>query len=165
MEQTTTPSRAALELASAHPARVRSLTLISSPGAQEFELLGNPLVNKIVYGFQGAGFWIFTRLTPSFGAVDLLPLDRNYAKTVFDTDMTDSKKILSRWTKPLLLVHGDADWLTLNRPDALNAMSLEMVDELNDYFGKLYHDRSTRVVVMRGAGRAFCAGLDIKDRS
>jgi len=60
---------------------------------------------------------------------------------------------------------GDADWLTLNRPDALNALSLEMVDELNDYFGKLYNDRSTRVVVMRGAGRAFCAGLDIKDRS
>ncbi|NBV53461.1 MAG: hypothetical protein EBR83_08100, partial [Verrucomicrobia bacterium] len=91
---------------------IRSMTLISSPGAQEFELLGNPLVNKIVYGFQGAGFWVFTRLTPSFGAVDLLPLDRNYAKTVFDTDMTDSKKILSQWTKPLLLVHGDADWLT-----------------------------------------------------
>lgn len=60
---------------------------------------------------------------------------------------------------------GDADWLTLNRPDALNALTLEMVDELNDYFGKLYNDRSTRVVVMRGAGRAFCAGLDIKDRS
>ncbi len=103
---------AALELASAHPNRVRSMTLISSPGAQEFELLGNPLVNKIVYGFQGAGFWIFTRLTPSFGAVDLLPLDRNYAKTVFDTDMADSKKILRQWTKPLLLIHGDADWLT-----------------------------------------------------
>jgi enoyl-CoA hydratase/carnithine racemase len=60
---------------------------------------------------------------------------------------------------------GDTDWLTLNRPDALNALTLEMVDELNDYFGKLYNDRSTRVVVMRGAGRAFCAGLDIKDRS
>ena len=103
---------AALELASAHPVRIRSMTLISSPGAQEFELLGNSLVNKIVYGFQGAGFWVFTRLTPSFGAVDLLPLDRNYAKTVFDTDMTDSKKILSQWTKPLLLIHGDADWLT-----------------------------------------------------
>ena len=37
---------AAMELASAHPGRVRSLTLLSSPGAQEFELLGNPLVNK-----------------------------------------------------------------------------------------------------------------------
>lgn len=57
------------------------------------------------------------------------------------------------------------DWLTLNRPDALNALSLAMVDELSDYFGNLYNDRSVRVVVMRGAGRAFCAGLDIKDRS
>ncbi len=59
---------------------------------------------------------------------------------------------------------GAADWLTLNRPEMLNAISLEMVDELSDYFGKLYNDRDTRVVVMRGAGRAFCAGLDIKDR-
>ena len=59
---------------------------------------------------------------------------------------------------------GAADWLTLNRPDVFNAISLEMVDELSAYFGALYNDRETRVVVMRGAGRAFCAGLDIKDR-
>ncbi len=60
---------------------------------------------------------------------------------------------------------GAADWLTLNRPDALNAVSLAMADELNDYFGRLYNDRAVRVVVMRGAGRAFCAGLDIKERT
>lgn len=60
---------------------------------------------------------------------------------------------------------GAVDWLTLNRPDALNSISLEMVAELNDYFGKLYHNRDTRIVVMRGAGRAFCAGLDIKERN
>jgi len=59
---------------------------------------------------------------------------------------------------------GEADWLTLNRPDDLNAINLEMVGELNAYFGGLYHDRSVRLVVMRGAGRAFCAGLDIKER-
>lgn len=58
---------------------------------------------------------------------------------------------------------GQADWLTLNRPEALNAISLKMVDELGDYFGGLYNDASTRIVVMRGAGRAFCAGLDIKE--
>lgn len=60
---------------------------------------------------------------------------------------------------------GAADWLTLDRPDALNAISLAMVDELNDYFGGLYNDASVRLVVMRGAGKAFCAGLDIKERS
>jgi enoyl-CoA hydratase/carnithine racemase len=59
---------------------------------------------------------------------------------------------------------GEVDWLTLNRPDSLNAISTKMVHELNDYFGKLYHDSKTRVVVMKGAGRAFCAGLDIKER-
>ena len=58
---------------------------------------------------------------------------------------------------------GQVDWLTLNRPEAMNAISVEMVGELNDYFGKLYHDRDVRVVVMRGAGKAYCAGLDIKE--
>ena len=59
---------------------------------------------------------------------------------------------------------GQVDWLTLNRPDAMNSISLDMVHELNDYFGGLYNDSSVRIVVMRGAGRAFCAGLDIKDQ-
>lgn len=59
---------------------------------------------------------------------------------------------------------GQVDWLTLNRPEALNSISIEMVGELNDYFGRLYNDGSVRIVVMRGAGRAFCAGLDIKQR-
>jgi enoyl-CoA hydratase/carnithine racemase len=59
---------------------------------------------------------------------------------------------------------GEVDWLTLNRPEAMNTISLAMVRELNDYFGGLYNDASTRIVVMRGAGRCFSAGLDIKDR-
>jgi enoyl-CoA hydratase/carnithine racemase len=59
---------------------------------------------------------------------------------------------------------GAVDWLTLNRPDSLNAITTEMAGELADYFGGLYEDARCRVVVMRGAGRAFCAGLDIKER-
>jgi enoyl-CoA hydratase/carnithine racemase len=57
---------------------------------------------------------------------------------------------------------GQVDWLTLNRPDALNAINTPMVTELRDYFGRLSEDADTRIVVLRGAGRAFCAGLDIK---
>jgi enoyl-CoA hydratase/carnithine racemase len=61
---------------------------------------------------------------------------------------------------------GAIDWLTLNRPEALNAMSRTMMLELQHYFGSLYTDHSVRVVVLRGAGRGFCAGLDLKeDRS
>ena len=57
---------------------------------------------------------------------------------------------------------GQVDWVTLNRPESLNAIDTTMVTELRDYFGSLYEDAATRIVVLRGAGRAFCAGLDIK---
>ena len=54
-------------------------------------------------------------------------------------------------------------WLTLNRPEALNALSRRMVDELRDFFWKLGDDRETRALIVRGAGRGFCAGLDLKE--
>ncbi len=57
---------------------------------------------------------------------------------------------------------GPIDWLTLNRPERLNAMDGRMCDELQDYFGGLHARHSTRVVILRGAGRAFCAGFDLK---
>lgn len=103
---------AALSWAANHQDRVQSVTLLSSPGVQPFELLGNSLVNKIVYGFQGAFFWSVSRLTPNFGAADLLPWDRNYARTVFDTDLSDNDKILANLGEPLLIIHGQDDWLT-----------------------------------------------------
>ena len=54
-------------------------------------------------------------------------------------------------------------WLTLNRPDRLNALSVEMIQELRQLFGSLDQRLEARVVVVRGAGRAFCAGMDVKD--
>ncbi len=56
---------------------------------------------------------------------------------------------------------GAVDWLTLNRPDALNTMTMELVDELSGYFSGLRDELATRVVVLRANGRAFCAGLDL----
>src|SRR5690348_13835580 len=58
---------------------------------------------------------------------------------------------------------GAVDWVTFNRPDSLNALNTTLVDELLDYFEALYFDREVRVVVLRGAGRAYCAGLDLKE--
>ncbi|MEZ0121387.1 MAG: enoyl-CoA hydratase/isomerase family protein [Candidatus Reddybacter sp.] len=66
--------------------------------------------------------------------------------------------------KTLLIEHKDgADWLTLNRPDAFNAIDQVMTEELLDYFGKLYFKHEVRVVVLRGAGKHFCSGLDLND--
>lgn len=57
---------------------------------------------------------------------------------------------------------GAADWVTLNRPDQLNTLNPRLLRELNDYFASLERDYQVRVVVLKGAGRAFCAGLDMK---
>jgi enoyl-CoA hydratase len=51
--------------------------------------------------------------------------------------------------------------LTLNRPAQLNAMSYELLADLHAQLDALVDDRSVRVVVLTGAGRGFCAGLDL----
>ncbi len=53
--------------------------------------------------------------------------------------------------------------VTLNRPEARNAMSLAMVRELRAVLAEAEADGSTRVLVLRGAGGHFCAGGDLKD--
>jgi enoyl-CoA hydratase/carnithine racemase len=60
---------------------------------------------------------------------------------------------------------GHLTWLVLNRPEALNAMSRTLIREVKDFFRGLTEDTETRVVAMRGEGRAFCAGLDLKEQS
>lgn len=53
--------------------------------------------------------------------------------------------------------------VTLNRPDRLNAFTLLMADELIDVFTRVNADDAVRAVVVTGAGRAFCAGMDLDD--
>ena len=55
-------------------------------------------------------------------------------------------------------------WVTMNRPERLNALDRGLITALRELFTELYWRRDVRVVVLRGAGRAFCAGLDLKDR-
>jgi enoyl-CoA hydratase/carnithine racemase len=59
---------------------------------------------------------------------------------------------------------GDALWVTMNRPQRLNALNPGLVKELRDLFVDLYWRHEVRVVVLRGAGSNFCAGLDLKER-
>jgi len=58
---------------------------------------------------------------------------------------------------------GPVGILTLNRPQRLNAINFEMRDELKDFFTARCDDLETRVLVMTGAGRGFCSGLDMKE--
>jgi enoyl-CoA hydratase len=53
--------------------------------------------------------------------------------------------------------------VTIDRPERLNALSMPTITALKDTFGTLGADDDTRVIVITGAGRAFCAGLDLKD--
>ncbi len=57
------------------------------------------------------------------------------------------------------------EWVTLNRPEALNALSPALIEDLREYFLGLADRKDVRIVVLRGAGRAFCAGLDLKNES
>jgi enoyl-CoA hydratase/carnithine racemase len=51
--------------------------------------------------------------------------------------------------------------LTLDRPDALNAFDVEMARELEQFFLDAARDDDVRAIVVTGAGRAFCAGMDL----
>ena len=51
--------------------------------------------------------------------------------------------------------------ITLNRPDRMNAFTVEMAYELIDAFNQASDDDEVRVIVVTGAGKAFCAGMDL----
>lgn len=68
-------------------------------------------------------------------------------------------------TEPILLrsSFGGVATLTLNTPGSLNALSDAMLDALMDAFADVAQDRTTKVLILRGSGKAFCAGHDLKE--
>jgi 2-(1,2-epoxy-1,2-dihydrophenyl)acetyl-CoA isomerase len=55
--------------------------------------------------------------------------------------------------------------LTLNRPDAMNALDVGLKEALRDTLAELESDRSCRAIVLAGAGRAFCVGQDLREHA
>jgi enoyl-CoA hydratase/carnithine racemase len=60
--------------------------------------------------------------------------------------------------------NGPLCYITLNRPDKLNAANDTMVEELDDAFFEFDADEHLQVAILRGAGRAFCSGADVRQR-
>lgn len=70
---------------------------------------------------------------------------------------------MSQYTTLLYQLEDHIGTLTLNRPQNLNAINDDMLDELTDFWHQRRHDLEARVIILRGAGeRGFCGGLDIK---
>jgi enoyl-CoA hydratase/carnithine racemase len=59
-------------------------------------------------------------------------------------------------------VRGHVAWITLNRPEQLNAVDTQMMADLHAAFDAAEADPAARLAVLTGAGRAFCAGADLK---
>jgi enoyl-CoA hydratase/carnithine racemase len=66
---------------------------------------------------------------------------------------------------PVLLLEdlGRVRLLTMNRPKALNALNTELIEAISSALGEAARDDGVSVVVLRGAGRAFCAGYDLNE--
>jgi enoyl-CoA hydratase len=60
-------------------------------------------------------------------------------------------------------LHDGIAVVKLNRPDKLNAFTIQMIEELHDLFHKLESDIDVRVLVLTGEGRAFSAGTDLNE--
>lgn len=75
--------------------------------------------------------------------------------------MTDDDDV----AEPLVLIEdiGPVRRLTMNRPEALNALSAGLIDALSEAFRAGGEDPDVRVIILRGAGRAFCAGYDLTE--
>jgi methylglutaconyl-CoA hydratase len=53
-------------------------------------------------------------------------------------------------------------YITMNRPDKRNALSYEMISELKSAFSRAEEDKSVKVIILTGEGKAFCAGADLE---
>ena len=71
---------------------------------------------------------------------------------------------MSDYSDLLYEVQNNVATITLNRPDRLNAITGPMLDSFSRAFRDADRDPAVRVIILTGAGRGFCAGLDLKDQ-
>ncbi len=101
----------ALELAASAPNRVRSITLISAIGVQELELFGDYQLNHLIHGAQLFGIRVLPWLIPHFGLWTGEFIGVPYARNFYDTDQRPLRSHLKGFESPMLIVHGERDFL------------------------------------------------------
>ena len=74
-----------------------------------------------------------------------------------------SAPLTDRWKHFQFSVSGGVGTVTLDRPGKLNALTFEAYADLRDLLAELPHRGDTRVLVIRGSGRAFCSGGDVNE--
>ena len=100
-----------LRLEEVAPERVSSATLLAAVGVQELELFGSYRLNHAVHGLQLATIEVLGAIVPHFGVLDDFPMDRSYARWFYETDQRPLRGILERFEPPLLVLHGERDFL------------------------------------------------------
>ena len=101
----------ALELADAAPEKVQSLTLIDSVGTTEFEWLGEPRLNKAIYGAQLGIYNTARVLLPHFGFLDTGPFNLASARIYWDAKQDHLRDMLKGYAGPMLIVHAKDDFI------------------------------------------------------
>lgn len=66
-------------------------------------------------------------------------------------------------TEVIYELRGSGAWIRINRPDAMNALSAEVLNGIMVSLEKAREDEAVRAVVLTGTGKAFCAGADLKE--
>lgn len=99
----------AIEMAAAQPARVASLTLLSSVGVQEEELTGDYFLNHSLHGAQLVVLRALRWGVPHFGLLDRILLNTRYADNFYSADMRPLRGFLQQLKVPVLILHGKHD--------------------------------------------------------
>jgi pimeloyl-ACP methyl ester carboxylesterase/membrane protein DedA with SNARE-associated domain len=124
----------ALNLYDIAPHRVRSTTLLSAIGVQEFELFGAYRLNRTVHAVQLGLLWLAREAVPHMGLLDEAFFGVPYARNFYDSNQRPLRKILLRYEPPMLILHGERDFLV--PPEAAREhhrlvpqSSLELIDQ------------------------------------
>lgn len=99
----------AIEMTDLAPRRVASITLFSSIGVQELELLGDHHLNHALHALQHGAVWLALNVVPHFGAWDGRALGYGYTLSFHDTDQRPLRAALRRYAGPMLVLHGEHD--------------------------------------------------------